>query len=89
MRTIDPNMSPREYQQFEHDKEIMSLQMAHQKAMKAMELEVAKLETKFSVWLKIPLMLLLLPVKILLVIPVVVYAAKGKEVPEKLWNLLS
>ncbi len=88
MRQIRETLTPREQQQYENDKEIMRMQMDHQKEIRAMELQVERLSASFASWLKIPLFILSLPVKILLVIPVAIYAVRGKEVPEQLWKLL-
>jgi len=88
VRQIRDTLTPREQMQMEHDKEIMRLQMEHQTNIAAMQLEVEKIETSFGVWLKIPILILSLPIKALLIIPLSIYAIRGKEVPDRLWNLL-
>lgn len=89
MRTTENELSPREWAIYNNEKEMLQLQMDHARQIKELELEVQLVEARFSSWFKIPLLIILLPVKLLLVIPVVVYAIRGKDSPEQLWKLLS
>lgn len=89
MRTTENELSPREWAIHNNEKEVLEMQMAHAKAMKELELEVLLVEARFNSWFKIPLLIILLPIKLLLVIPVLVYAIRGKDSPERLWKLLS
>ncbi len=88
MRQIRETLTPREQQEQDYQKEMVRLQMQHEKELTAMDIEVRKMEASFSVWLKIPILILSLPIKALLVIPLCIYAVRGKEVPEHLWKLL-
>lgn len=58
-------MSDYEKEEFEQSKYITELQLAHAKEIKRMELEITRLETKWTVLLRIPLSLILLPVKMI------------------------
>lgn len=82
-------LTPREVQTQQYDKEILERQMAHAVQMKQLEIEVQKLEAKWSSWIKLPLVLITLPVRILMVIPLTVYALKKQEVPEAYWKFLA
>lgn len=88
LRNHADTLSAREEQSYAHDKEMMELNMAHQKELKIMELEVLKIETKIGSWVRIPLTIIRLPVLILFVIPLSIYAAKKQDVPAELWRLL-
>lgn len=82
MRTFSEELSPREWAQFNNDKTMLELQVAHTKEMKLLELEVQKLEVKWSTWIRIPVIIITLPVRILFVIPLTVYAITHQEIPE-------
>lgn len=89
MRSIsNDQLTPREYEEYNQQKDMWELQSAHAKEMKLLDIEVQKLEVKWSSWIKLPLTIVRLPVLILFVIPLSIYAAKKQEVPEQLWRLL-
>ena len=75
-------LSPREWATYNNEKEMWTLQAEHQAHMKDKDIEVQKLEARWSAWFKIPLMIIKLPVLILFVIPMTVYAVTHQEVPE-------
>ena len=75
-------ISPREYSTWQHEIEMFNLQADHTARMKDKEIEVQKLEAKWASWIRIPLVLITLPVRILFVIPLTVYAVTRQEVPE-------
>lgn len=86
MRMISDELSPREWAEYNNSKEMWELQAAHSKEMKLLDIEVQKLEAKWSSWMKIPITIITLPVRILFVIPLSIYAATKQEVPEQLWK---
>lgn len=88
MRSYPEELTPREWAEFNNQKEMWELQAAHEIQVKKLEIEVQKLEARWSVWLKIPLVILSLPVRVLLIIPLSIYAAKKQEVPQEIWKLL-
>lgn len=75
-------ITPREYAAWEHEKEVWRAQADHQYNMKQLEVKVLETEAKITSWFKIPLVILTLPVRILFVIPLTVYAVTHQEVPE-------
>lgn len=89
MRSFNEELSPREWAQFNNEKQILEMQMAHTKEMKLLDLEVTRLEAKFNSWLKLPMVIITLPVRILFMIPLSIYAATKQEVPEFYKKLLS
>lgn len=82
------SLSPREYEIQQYEKQMLELQMEHTIRVKQMELELQKLESKWSAWIKLPFVLLTLPLRILLVIPLSIYAATKQAVPEAYWRWL-
>lgn len=75
-------ITPREYSTWEHEKEMWTLQADHQARMKDKDIELQKLEAKWGSWLRVPLVIITLPVRVLFVIPLTVYAVTHQEVPE-------
>lgn len=75
-------LSPREWSEHNNAKEILEMQLDHAKAIKAMDVEVAKLEAKWSSWLTIPVTIITLPVRVLSLLPLTVYAITRQDVPE-------
>lgn len=81
-------LTPREYELYNQQKEMFELQAAHNVQIKQLDIEAAKLEAKITSWFKIPLAIIRLPLFILLVIPLSIYAGRKQEVPAELWRLL-
>lgn len=82
MRQVVDTLTQREIQQMEFDKQAWERQAEHQLRIKDKEIEVLKLEAKWASWIKIPVIIITLPVRILFVIPLSIYAATKQEVPE-------
>ena len=81
-------LSPREWATMNYDKEMYELQADHAVKIKELDIQASKLEAKITSWFKIPLAILKLPLYVLMVIPLTVYAVRGQEVPEQMWTLL-
>ncbi len=78
----------REYTLHEWEVDMFNRQAAHQQKLTELEIEKQKLDAKFNALLRLPFVIITLPVRILFLIPLCIYAVKHKEVPEELWNLL-
>jgi len=94
--TDDSQLTPREFALMEAEQEDARLAREHAIAIKSLELNLARednqaqiqlktLESKWSSWLKIPKLVILLPVLIILA------AAYGfkREAPKRFYDLLS
>ena len=88
MRMTTEELTPREWAQYNNEKEMLELQMTHAKDMKRLELEIDILEAKWASWLRIPLTIITLPVRILFVIPICIYAVTKQEIPQEVWKFL-
>lgn len=89
MRSFSEELTPREWAQHNNEKEMLELQMAHAKEMKRLEIELQTLEAKWATWIRIPLVIITLPVRFLAIIPLSIYAATKQEVPEFYKKLLT
>lgn len=85
----EPNsFSPRELEQMRYEAERSDKEMAYGMDMKKLDVEVQKLETKFSSLLRIPIIILKLPVLVLFGIGYVIHSIKGTEPSDNFWKLL-
>lgn len=82
------SITAREREEWAQNEKVMERQMIHAKEMKQLEIEVMKLESKWGVWIKIPLVIITLPVRILFVIPLCIYAVTRQEIPSDYWKFL-
>lgn len=81
-------LTPREHQEFINRKEMFEMQAQHELAVKDKELEVMKLEAKWSSWMKLPVMVLMLPVRILFGIAFICSVFVKKELPAEYWRVI-
>jgi hypothetical protein len=81
-------LTPRERAELDWEREYAKLQVEYGTKVQELDLEVRKLEAKWSSLLRLPLAVVLLPVKLIMALAVPISAVSGKQVPEKLWELL-
>ena len=82
-------LTPREYEEFNQRKEFFELQAQHELAVKEKELEVMRLEAKWSSWMKIPLTIVKLPVLLLLGVAYCISVARKFELNDNFWRFLN
>lgn len=75
-------------QEMAYEREMFDKQTAFQLKIKELELEVAKIEARWGSWLKLPGMIIKLPLYVLLGIAYIVSMITKKEVPKEFWDLL-
>lgn len=83
-----PNLTPREREQMRYEEEQEKRQISYAERMKDKEIELARMEAKWSAWLRIPLIIIKLPVLIILSIAYIVHAIMKIEPSENFWNML-
>lgn len=81
-------LTPRESILMEADKEEGRLTREHAVTMKKLDIEAAKLETKWNILFKIPLTVIKLPVYIVFSIAYIAAVIKGTEPTEEFWKFL-
>jgi hypothetical protein len=81
-------ITPREQMEMDYQREMTDKHLKHEIELKAMQLESEKISSKWTVVFKLPLALIKLPVQILIVIPLTVYAVRGIEPPESLTSFI-
>ena len=81
-------MTPREREEYEQHKTITEMQLAHAKEIKQMEIELARLETRFGSWLKIPITIIKLPVLVVMAVGYCIAVSRKVEPTENFWKLM-
>lgn len=93
-------LTPREITEHDWRLDEFAKQTAHARSMKLLELEVLReqnsaeiqlktLELKWATWLRIPILILKLPLYLILGIAYIVSMVTKKEMPKRFWDLLS
>lgn len=73
----------------EHAIQLKQLELAISKEENAAQIELKKLEAKWSSWLKIPVIIIKLPLFVLFGIAYIFSVFTKKEMPKRFWDLLS
>lgn len=81
-------LTPREYELYNQRKEFFELQGQHELAVKEKELELMRLEAKWNSWMKIPLVIITLPVRILFGIAFICSVFTKVELPAEYWRMV-
>lgn len=81
-------LTPREREEFEQEKEVIKMQSDHTLAVKQLDVEVAKIEARWTILLKLPLYLILLPVRILFAFAYIIAVATKQELPKEFWDYM-
>jgi hypothetical protein len=87
MITNQSELSSREYEEMKHRKEMYEIQSQHELAVKRLELEVAKVEAGYGAILKIPLVIITLPVRFLFGIAYIVAIIRKAEPDTRIWSV--
>ena len=82
------DMTPREREEFEQSKNMFELQSAHQLKVAELELQVRKLETRWTQILRLPFALLSVPVRMMFGVAYIAHAIRGTKPDEKFWDYL-
>lgn len=83
-------VSPREYAGWQHEKEMLQLQIQHEQKIKELDLEVRKIEAQFASWLKLPITIIKLPVYVLLSIAYIVQSFKKEpKSVQQFWDFIN
>lgn len=90
MRAINAtdSLTAREIEQFEQEKELAILQADYQVKYKAMELDLKRIETKWTQVFRLPFAVILLPVKLVFALGYIGHAVRGTQPSEKFWEFL-
>lgn len=83
-----PELTPREAYMLRYEQEQEERQLTYAAAMRDKDLELARMEAKWSVWLRIPILIIKLPLYVILGLAYIVHAIRGIEPSDNFWNML-
>jgi len=91
MKTISARetLTPREVEEFEQEKTIAQLQADYQLRYQEKELEIKRIETKWTQLFRLPFAIILLPVRMLFGIGYIAHAIRGTQPSDKFWDWLT
>ena len=81
-------LTPREWAQYNNEKEMWELQRAHAVEMKQLEIEVMKLEAKWRAWIKLPVIIITLPVRVIMAVAYCIAVARKTELGDSFWQYM-
>lgn len=82
------SFTPREIETMRYEAERADKEMAYGMEMKKLDIELQKLEAKWSSWLRIPITIIKLPLYILMGIGYITHAIRKTEPSDNFWKLL-
>lgn len=88
MSNVREDMTPREREEFEQEKELARLQADYQVVYKQMEIDLKRVEAKWTQVFRLPFAVLTLPVHMLFGIGYIAHAIRGTQPDEKFWEYL-
>lgn len=81
-------MTEREREEFDQQKIMFDLQAQYNKEIKDKELEIERLEAKWASWTRLPVFLIMLPVRMVMAFGYIVLAIRGKEPGDNFWKFM-
>lgn len=82
------NITPAESTRHSWDDEERRLEREHDITTRKLELEVLKQQNRWDTLLRIPITIVKLPVYLVLGVGIATALARGKELPERIWEQL-
>lgn len=91
MRAINvrETMTPREKEEFEQEKTIAQLQADYQLKSKQLEIDLQKIQTKWTQVFRLPFAVLMLPVRFVFGLAYIAHAMRGTKPDDKFWDYLT
>jgi hypothetical protein len=91
MKTINAreSLTDREREEFEQEKTIAQLQADYQLKFKEMELNIQRIQTKWTQVFRLPFAVLMLPVRFLFGLGYIAHAIRGTAPDAKFWDYLN
>lgn len=81
-------MSDREREEFQQEKEAAAIQGDYNLKLKEMDMEIARMEAKWTNILRLPIVIITLPVRILFGLAYVIAVVRKYDPGEKFWEFL-
>lgn len=88
MRTITSEMTPRERQLYDQEREMFELQAINAKELKELDIKASIIEAKITSWFRLPVLIVKLPVMLVMAVGYCIAVARGKEPSDKFWQYM-
>lgn len=88
LKETNPELTPREQAELSWEKEAAHLQVDHAEKVSQLNLEIRKLEVKWQQLWRIPLAVVLLPVKLVAALAVPISVVTKKDLPKEFWEFI-
>lgn len=85
---VPDTLTPRERAELDWEKEAARMQVQYAERLKEMDLEVKKLEVKWTQLFRLPQAIILLPVKLILALAIPISVITKKELPKEFWEFI-
>lgn len=91
MKTINAreSLTDREREEFEQEKTIAQLQADYQLKYKQMEIDLQRIQTRWTQVFRLPFAVLMLPVRFLFGLGYIAHAIRGSKPDDKFWDYLT
>jgi hypothetical protein len=87
-RTSYDELTPREREEFEQQKELVEMQGGYTLKRTEYEIELQKIQAKWTNLLRLPFAIILLPVKLVMAFALPISVITKKDLPEAYWEFL-
>lgn len=81
-------LTPRESVMMDYEREQAREAREHAIRIKQLEIEVLKMEAKWSSWLRIPLFIIMLPVRVIMAVGWCIAVSRKYDLGENFWNFM-
>lgn len=81
-------LTPKERAELDWEKEATHLQVAYAEKVKEMDLEVRKLEVKWTQLFRLPMAVIWLPIRLIMAFAIPVSVITKKELPAAFWEFM-
>lgn len=85
---IPDELTPREREEFEQQKELIEMQGTYTLKRTEYDVEIQKLQARWTNLLRLPFAIILLPVKFVMAFAIPVSVITKKELPSEFWEFL-
>jgi len=85
---VTDKLTPREYEQHNQRKEMFEMEAQHQIMMQQLDIEVRKIEARWTSLLRLPVIIITLPVRFVVAIAYVVAVARKFELGDNFWTYM-
>lgn len=81
-------LTPRERAELDWEKESAAMQIAHAEKISEMNLEIRRMETRWTQLFKLPMAIIWLPIRVVMAFAIPISVITKRELPEKFWEFM-